>query len=288
MDAGFPMAHHAGTAGELAPDDGHAWLPPLERLFGENFADCAPAGVSPFARVRVAEQQALFRQGAAARCVYLVHAGWFKIVRTGEDGYEQALDFCGPGDVLGCDALVGETHHNEAVALETAWAYALPIHDVQRLCHRFAAFNSRWQAAMASHITRAGEAAWVMAAVGAEKRTARFVIVLARRLGALGESNRRLRLRMCRRDIASHLGLAHESVSRSFSMLVEQKVLLVDNREIEIIDETALHRIAASTRGPAQAAAGTGPAARERAVAPVRVPKAAHARERVAVPALAA
>jgi CRP/FNR family transcriptional regulator len=249
MDDGSVHAWPGGATEPTGASDDAPWTPPLQRLLGESLAEWGPAGVAPFARLRVGEQQTLFHQGAPARCVYLVHTGWFKIVRTGEDGYEQALDFCGPGDVLGCDVMADAMHHNQAVALETAWVYALPIADVQRMCHRSAPFNARWQAAMAAHIARAGEAAWVMAAVGAEKRTARFIITFARRMGALGQSRRRLRLRMCRRDIASHLALAHESVSRSFSLLVNNGILRVENREIEILDEVALQRFAQVTRG---------------------------------------
>ena len=66
----------------------------------------------------------------------------------------------------------------------------------------------------------------------------------------LGQSPRRLRLRMCRRDIASLLGVAHETVSRSFTTLAESGFLKVDNREVELLDIARLQARARITRGP--------------------------------------
>lgn len=241
----------------------------LEQFLGSGAHDWMPAGVSPFALMRVAADAPLVHEGAPARCVYLVQAGSFKTVRTGVDGYEQVLDFVGRHDVIGCDGLADGHHASGAVALEESWVYALPIADIRRLAQQQPGFNERWQATMAAQIAHAGELARLIAAVGSEKRVARFLLQLSRRMAERGESPRRLRLRMCRRDIASHLGLAHESVSRSFSMLADMGLLRVDNREIEIVDGDALREFASCTRGypeakragPARAAALDEPAA---------------------------
>ena len=53
---------------------------------------------------------------------------------------------------------------------------------------------------------------------------------------------------MSRRDIASYLGVAHETVSRSFSALVRWGLVQVDNREVEVLDMPALKAFALNTR----------------------------------------
>lgn len=221
----------------------------LECLLGGTFNEWAPGGVSPFPLLRISEHQTLYHEGSEANSVYVVQAGYFKVVRTGEDGYEHVLDFAGRHDLLGCDAIANGHHPTSVVALEESWVYALPLADVRRLGQRLPGFSARWESAMSAQIGRAAELAWLMAAVGAEKRTARFIGLYSRRMAERGQSPRRLLLRMSRRDIASHLGLAHESVSRSFTLLAEAGVLRVDNREVEILDADALHRYAFSTRG---------------------------------------
>lgn len=247
MNAPHPSV--VSLAAAVAPIE----LPPpasaLEQLLGMPAAAAAAAGLPPVALVRVAEGATLFHEGAPARSVHLVQAGHFKVVRVGEDGYEQVLDFAGRHELLGCDGFADGHHRSAAVALEESWVYVLPVAELLRLCHQLPGFGRRWQAAIGRLVARTGEMAWLMAAVGAEKRTARFVLLYARRMAALGLSSRRLNLRMGRRDIASHLGLAHESVSRSFSLLAEGGLLRVDNREIEILDRERLEAFARCTRG---------------------------------------
>jgi CRP/FNR family transcriptional regulator len=68
-------------------------------------------------------------------------------------------------------------------------------------------------------------------------------------MAACGQSSFRLRLTMSRRDIASHIGVAHETVSRAFGELADWGYLRVDHREVEILDSAALKSLAGSTRG---------------------------------------
>jgi CRP/FNR family transcriptional regulator len=88
-----------------------------------------------------------------------------------------------------------------------------------------------------------------MSAASAEVRVARFLLHFAQRQSALGLSNRRLRLRMTRRDIASCLGVAHETVSRALTALVLHGCIKVSHRDIEIADAPALYELQRVTRG---------------------------------------
>lgn len=64
-----------------------------------------------------------------------------------------------------------------------------------------------------------------------------------------GQSPHFLHLCMGRRDIASLLGVAHETVSRSFTALSEAGYLRVANRNIEVLDLDRLQHFARHTRG---------------------------------------
>jgi CRP/FNR family transcriptional regulator len=90
----------------------------------------------------------------------------------------------------------------------------------------------------------------VMAAVAAEARLARFLLQWSARMAACGQSPRRFYLRMGRRDIASYLGLAHETVSRSLQTLVRWNLLSVSNRAVDILDMDGLKTLARNTRRP--------------------------------------
>jgi CRP/FNR family transcriptional regulator len=53
---------------------------------------------------------------------------------------------------------------------------------------------------------------------------------------------------MNRRDIASYLGVAHETVSRSFTALAGWRLVDVDNREVAITDMDGLRALSLGTR----------------------------------------
>lgn len=197
----------------------------------------------------LARGTALLHEGAGARCVYVIQAGDFKCVKTAEDGYELVLDFAGRGDLLGFDALASGRHASGAIALEDAAVYAVPLPEMEALRHASRAFDAALLATVSRQLERMGEAAWSMSAVGADVRVARFLVQLSGRMLERGQSARLLRLRMGRRDIASHLGLAHESISRSFGSLVDAGLLRVDNRDVEILDLPRLQQHARCTRG---------------------------------------
>lgn len=226
-------------------------LPALTELLGgtPGAAEKA-AGAERFAVKRVARGATLVHEGAEASMLYIVQSGSLKCVQTAEDGYEHVLGFAWRRDVIGYDGLSDAHYAIAAVALEDCRVVALPLAHLATLRQRAPAFDSALQAIVARQLTHAGEIARVMAAVAADARLARFLVQLSSSMAKRGESPRRLLLRMNRRDIANHLGLAHETISRSLRLLADAGWLRVHNREIEILDPVALRRCARSTRGP--------------------------------------
>jgi CRP/FNR family transcriptional regulator len=224
----------------------------LRALLALMGGDTAPAGDECFAVLRVPRGTTLVHEGAPAHALHVVQTGSFKCTQTAEDGYEHVLAFAGPGDVIGFDSLRAQRHAFAAVALEDSRVVVLPLPALAPLRRRCAAFDTALQAHVARQLAHAGEIAHVMAAVAAEARLARFVLQLSARMAERGQSPRRLLLRMNRRDIANHLGLAHETISRAFRLLATQGWLRVANREVEILDPDGLRRCARSTRGSAE------------------------------------
>lgn len=203
-------------------------------------------------RQRVAAGATLLHECAPARQICVVYAGTFKSVKTGDDGYEHVLGFALRGDLLGYDGLASGHYASAAIALEDSVVFALPLRQFDGLRHTHADFDHALQTTLSRQISRAIELAELMSAVAADARLARFLLHVSARMVEQGLSPRRLRLRMNRREIASHLGVAHETVSRSFGLLADRGYLLVANREVEIIDMDGLRAHAHCTRGPVE------------------------------------
>lgn len=225
-------------------------LADLLRLLGCE-GDASRTGSSlPLAVRRIKTDEWLYHQGVPAESIYFVRHGTFKVVRTTEDGYEQVLGFAGPAQLLGFDALGARNHPTAAVALDEASVFVVALRDL--------AGPGVAQRTLADAVCRAGSMALsrqadiadIMSAVGAEVRLARFLLHLSKQMEARGESPRRFVLRMSRRDIASYLAVAIETISRMFSVLAGWGLITVSNRDVEIVDMTGLQELALSTRRP--------------------------------------
>ena len=210
----------------------------------------------PVRRLRTGDT--LFHEGARVESVQFVRSGSFKNFHTQQDGYEQVIGFAGRTDMLGFDALCLAGHPNGAVALEDSTTFVLLVRDLFAHSERTPAFGRALHMLFSHALARQSEQSDVMAAVSSEVRLARFLLHLSRRMAADGQSPRRLLLRMSRRDIASYLGVAHETISRSFKMMAEWRLLAVDNREVDILDMSRLQAFSQGARRQVDEGAGEG------------------------------
>ena len=231
----------------------------LLQLMGADVGD-DPLATSVLVPIRILHAgDTLFHAGFAAAAIYFVRSGTFKIFQTADDGYEQVLGFAGRAEVLGFDALCMGQYPTAAVALEHASVFVVLVQDIFALAQRIPVFDRVLHLAVSRALTRRGDLADAMAAVAAEVRLARFLVQLSQRAAACGQSPCRFHLRMSRRDIASHLGVAHETVSRSFSALARWGLVRVDDREVEITDMVGIKSLTCSTRRPVDQPVAQGP-----------------------------
>lgn len=228
--------------------EGRGGLQELLQLLGNSDMSRGSGLDMPVPVRRLHEGDSLFHEGASADCIYFVRAGTFKVFSTGEDGYEQVLGFSGRSELLGFDAIGVGRYTNQAVALEESSVYVVRLRDYFSVTPRNPALDRAVFRAVSDTLAQRGELADMMAAVAAEVRLARFLVHVSRRMAAKGLSSLGFHLRMSRRDIASYLGVAHETVSRSFTSLVNLGFVSVNNRAVEIIDMDGLRAFSAATR----------------------------------------
>ena len=206
-----------------------------------------------FSLRRVLAGGLLFAEGQPLQHLYCVAAGSFKCTQTDIEGYEQVLGFGLHGDLLGLDALYEHKHVSSAVALEDSSVAVLPLRELLAASHRVPAIERLLLHAAGAELLHRGDAQYLMSAPSSEVRVARFLLHFAQRQLAMGHSGRRLLLRMTRRDIASALGVAHETVSRALTALAQGRCIAVSHREVEILDADALRETQRVTRGAAHA-----------------------------------
>lgn len=197
----------------------------------------------------VASGRWLVREGQPFEALYLVGGGSFKCVQTDEDGYEQVLAFAIHGDFIGLDGLGQLCNRSGAVALEDSAVVTLPLALLLAMGHELPVLETLLHRAAGTEVARRGDNQYLMAAPSSEVRVARFLLQFAQRQESLGHSGRRLRMSMTRRDIASYLGVAHETISRVLMALARDGFIAVSNRDIELLDKPALVEMQRLTRG---------------------------------------
>ncbi len=185
----------------------------------------------------------LFHSGERFSSLYAIRTGFFKTTVATPDGREQVTGFQMAGEIIGLDGIVNDKHTCDAVALEDAEVCVMPFERLEELSREVNALQHHVHKIMSREIVREHGVMLLLGSMRAEERVAAFLLNLVKRLHARGFSRSELVLRMTREEIGSYLGLKLETVSRTFSKFVDEKIVEVKQRHLKIIDADALSRI---------------------------------------------
>lgn len=191
-------------------------------------------------RRRVKAGQALYRSGDPFRFLYTIRSGFFKTTQCLEDGRGMVKGFYMAGEMLGVDGVSTDRHLTDAVALENSEVCAIQFSLLEGLNGGTKRLQSYFYRAMGREIETMHSLILLLGTMNAEERLAVFLLNLSERFAARGYSPMNFILRMTREDIGSYLGIKIETVSRMLSRLVDDRVIDVHQREIHILDLTAL------------------------------------------------
>lgn len=186
----------------------------------------------------------LFEAGDVGNEAFIVRSGHLKSYRLHRDGEEQILGVHGPGDVLGFDALTGRPASCSVVALEIT---SIEVARLDRNSLTPASAGSNEFASLIQGMYREMQRfsrLLYMDRHPAGRRLAEFLLDFSREESGRGRSQVDLVLPLNRRDLAKFLGLAPETLSRTFRRFQEQGILSVDNRQIHIVDFPAIREVA--------------------------------------------
>jgi CRP/FNR family transcriptional regulator len=198
-------------------------------------------------RRRLERDEALYKMGDPFRNLYAVRFGHFKTYQINAAGESQITGFQMAGELLGMDAISGDRHHCDAVALEDSEVCEIPFAHLEELFGQVPALLRHFHRIMSQEITREQNVMLLLGNMRAEQRFAVFLINLSARYAARGYSATRFQLRMSREDIGNYLGLTIESISRLLSRFKKLGLVQVDKREVELLEPARLKAMAAGT-----------------------------------------
>jgi CRP/FNR family transcriptional regulator len=197
----------------------------------------------PMVRVRrLAARETLFRAGEPTGDLHEITRGTLLVVRHLADGRRQIVDIAGPGRLLGLG--LGARHVCTAIAV---WPTVVSSFDGDdALDHPIVA--ARVERAAFAEIDRLRELALSLGRRTAIERLAAFFVALAG--DDDDEATAVVPLSVGRGDIADHLGLTLETVSRTIGRLKKDGLLIEEKGEAMLLpDPRRLRALAAGDVG---------------------------------------
>jgi len=193
-------------------------------------------------RQRVLEAgQYLYRAGEPFAHLFAVKSGSLKSTVFDPDGREHILNFHLPGELLGFAAIYQQRHAGNAVAIADSTVCYLSFTEILRLAQEFP------QLVLGLLKIASRSSLYTGTLTGdhnAVVRVAAFLLSVSGRLKAQGRSGTEFDLIMSREDIANHLRLAPETVSRVLTQLRTERVISISRRAVRLLDEARLHELA--------------------------------------------
>ncbi len=189
----------------------------------------------------------LFQAGQPARSLYMIRTGAVRNSQVDDEGEERIFGFVLAGEFVGVSALYDGTYSGTLTALQTTAICAISVDALKQMSVSSPGLNRLLLRHLSRELRHNRQARLRLAAPRSRTRVARFIVQLMTQLAVRNLSATRIRLPMARWELANHLGLAIESVSRVFSGLRADGILEVRGREMVIHAPEQLYRIAQET-----------------------------------------
>ena len=194
--------------------------------------------------VAVARDREIHGQDAAAESCYRLLGGCVRTVRLDEGGRRHVAEFLLPGDFFGFAS--AHTHDFAAQAVSPVTLRRYPRRMVEALAERNAGLARRLREIVAQDLRGAYDRIMLLGRKTATERLASLLLEMAARLpqGPQG----RIELPMNRTDMADHLGLTIETVSRMLALLKRDGTIAIARSGLQIRDRAVLQQLASGLR----------------------------------------
>lgn len=185
----------------------------------------------------------LVRTGEARESVYTVTSGALRLVRTLADGRRQVVGFVLPGDYVGLSE--SEKYRYDIEAIADARVCRVSVVHMRQLSAKYPRLERKLLKRACRELDAAQNAALSLARLQPMEKLANFLLKLAARTAGRGDPGNTVTLMMGRGDIADHLGLTMETVSRTFTKLKQQHLIALPQLHlVQILDYPALRKLA--------------------------------------------
>lgn len=200
---------------------------PGKRAPGEAIEDTLrllKEALAPHRRV-VREGEPIYRIGDQFCNLYVLNAGYCKMVNLTPDGREQVVALKFRGDWLGFDGIAEQRYTCDAVATDIGEVWVIPYQSLLAAFTASPALLTTLHGAMSREIASDRDSLMSVCTLGAEARVADFLRYWAESIARRGLRSDQITLRMSRAEMGNYLGMTLETVSRSLSHLAKAQLI---------------------------------------------------------------
>jgi CRP/FNR family transcriptional regulator len=198
--------------------------------------DAALEGIARSAVCQVYDGgQVVLLEGEPSAGLYFVESGWLKAIKIGIDGREQVLERLGPGRPFNAISVFTDAPAQATVtALESAKVWVVQKEVLLKTMDEYPALARQVVKDLASKVMHLVQMVEDLSLRSVEARLARLLLEQA-----VGEVLLRQRWDT-QSEMAARLGTVPDMVNRALRKLVEDRLILVERHQIQILDREGL------------------------------------------------
>lgn len=186
----------------------------------------------------------IFEEGERINGVYCIKDGICKVSKMSENGKNQIVNLVQKGDLIGERSLISDEVSNlSAYAQSDMEICFIPREEILKDLEKNPAFSLDVLKRMANSLKNSENLIVDMAQKSVKQRLAETLLNLHEKFGKSEDGT--INIQLSREDISNIIGTATESAIRLLSTLKKDKIITFKGKDIEILDEKALERIAA-------------------------------------------
>ncbi|MFN7931494.1 MAG: Crp/Fnr family transcriptional regulator [Blastocatellia bacterium] len=210
-------------------------------LFGE-LSDAELKALSDRAvERRLAKGEVLFMAGDEAAGLFVIAEGAVRAYREGLDGREQVIHVERAGATIAELPVFDDRPYPSTVAAEEeSLVLFIDRRDVRRLCLEHPNIALAALKLLAERLRRCAELVEALSLREVDQRLAHWLLGEVRRRGTRNQDGIQVTLALTNQQIAARIGSVREVVSRAFTRLQNNGLIVVDGRSVLIPNEEAL------------------------------------------------
>jgi len=191
------------------------------------------------------KNQVIFHEGEPGRYLYLVRTGQVKVYKLSEEGKEKILRIFGPGDFFAeLPLLDGGNYPASAEVLSTATLLSLSRENFLSIISQYPSITGKIYEIVGNRLRHFTTMVTDLTLKDASRRLAGFLLEKAAEQVHLSQDQVRFPLELTHQEIASLIGTARETVSRSLKQLQSEGIIEIKDRYVTVLDRDALNEAA--------------------------------------------